>query len=280
MGLFHSTHIRADGNLTNPIEAKLLHGGDDLAGGGVLAKLPHKSRRHNGNHLITLQDGLNDLKYLTLINNGTKGAGNQTLTAGYTLVLINDSSAVLIGSDCIHAASCCAGALQMDDGIVRASLGALAAADTLIQIDVGAGITDRDGTLGANLFAGTCQTILAVVTDHIPVAGAGMASIGNDIDERRLIVSLSDSGSIHAVGHKAACLNRTDAQTHGKSYTLTGNGTLQKHRLSVQGLVTGHDLIGQILGIGVVTAGIGHSGNLCKHILANIGNQRRDTTHK
>ena len=280
MCFLHGTHISANGNLTHTIEAKLLHCGNDLAGSGVLTELAHESRCHNCDHLVTLQNGLNDLENLTLIHNSTEGAGYQALTAGHTLILVDHCSAMLVRANRIHTAGCLTGALQMDDGIVGACLGALAAANALIQIDIRTGIADRNSVLGAYLFTGTGQTILAVVADLVLVGGTGMAGIGNDVDQRRLIISLRNRSRVHTISHQRAGLNGTDAQTHSQTHTLTGNGTLQEHRFSVQGLVAGHDLIRKVFCIAVIATGVCHSGNFSKDVFTNISNQRRNSTHK
>ena len=78
----------------------------------------------------------------------------------------------------------------MDDGIVGAGLGALAAADALIQVDVGAVIAEGNGILRADLLAGSRYAILAIVADLGLVRGPAMAGVRKKIDQRGLIILL------------------------------------------------------------------------------------------
>ena len=245
----------------------------------MLAELTDKGGSYNGNHFVPFQNGLDHLENLTLIYDRTERAAHKALTAGHTLVLIDGCAAMFVGSNGIHTAGCSAGALQMDDCIIGAGLCAFSTADALIQIDIGTVIAEGDSILGADLLAGSRNAILAIVAHLILVGGASVTGIGNDVDQGRFIILLRNSSRIHALGHQAAGLDRTNGQTHCQSHTLTGNGTLQKHRLPVQGPVTGNNDIGQVLSLGIVTALIGHSGNFSKYFFTNIRNQGRDSSH-
>ena len=245
----------------------------------MLAKLADEGRGNNGDDLVALEDGLDHLEDLALVHDGAEGAADQTLAAGHALVLVDDGTAMLIGADGVHAAGGLAGAFQMDDGMVGAGLGALAALDALVRVNMALAVDKTDGILGADLLAGGGQTVLAAFRDPVLVGGAGVAGVGDDIDQRRLIVLLGTGSGVHALGHQMTGLDGTDGKTHGKSYTLTGDGPLQEHALPVQGLVAGDDSVGQVLGVGIVTAGIGHPGHLGEDIFADIGNQGRNSSH-
>ncbi len=106
-----------------------------------------------------------------------------------------------------------------------------------------------------------------------------MAGIRDDIDQGRLIILLCDGGMIHALGHQCPGLDGADAQTHGQPHPLAGNGSFQKDGLPVQRLVAGDDLEGQIFGLGVVSAGVGHPGHLGEDFFADVRDQGRDTSH-
>ena len=56
-------------------------------------------------------------------------------------------------------------------------------------------------------------------------------------------------------------------------------GLWKAAKLSTLPAVTGDDDIGQVLCLGVVAAGIGHSGHLGEHIFANIGDKGRNSAH-
>ena len=106
-----------------------------------------------------------------------------------------------------------------------------------------------------------------------------MAGIGNDVDERRLIVLFCYGSMVHILRQQMTGLDGTHVQSHSQAHPLTGNGTLQEYRFPVQGLIAGNDHIRQILHALISLAGIGHPGYLGKDIFANIGNQRRNSSH-
>ena len=278
-GLLHGADVGAHSHLNEIPEAKLLNGRAELGNGYFLAKLPGKGGGGNGIDLVSLHNGANHLIDLALVHNGAKGAGNQALAAGYTFVLVDDGLAVLIGADGIHAAGGLAGPLHVDDGIVIAGLGAFAAPDALAGIDLALAVNEADGIPGTDLLAGGSQAVLAVLRHPILIGGAGMAGIGNNVDQRRLIIALGNGRLIHTLGHQASGLNGADGQAHGKPHPLTCNGSLQKYGFPMQGLIPGHDDVGQILCLGVVGTGIGHAGDLGKYLFTDVGDQGRDSSH-
>ena len=167
----------------------------------------------------------------------------------------------------------------MDDGVVGAGFGTLAALDTLFLIDEAAPVDERDGALGADLLAGSSKAVLAADGNLVLVLGAGVAGVGNDIDQGRLIILLGNCGGIHALGHQTPGLNGADAKAHGKANPLTGDGALQEDGFPVQGLVAGDDLIGQILRVCVVAAGVRHACDLGKDVFSDVCDERRDSSH-
>ena len=104
--------------------------------------------------------------------------------------------------------------------------GALAALDALFRVNVALAVDEGDCALGTDPLAGSCQTVLAVLRHPVLVSRAGVAGIGNDIDERRLVILLGDGGGIHALGHQAAGLDGADGQAHSQPHPLTRNGAL------------------------------------------------------
>ena len=279
MGLLDGAHIRAYGYLHHPVEAQQLHSGGEFFRGGMLAELTDEGGGHNGDDLVALEDGLNHLENLALVHDGAEGAADQALAAGNALVLVDHRPAVLIGADGIHAAGSLAGPLHVDDGVVGAGLGTFAALDALTLVNAALAVDEGDGPLGADLLAGGGQAVLAVFRHPVLVGGAGVAGVGDDVDERRLIVLLGDGRVIHALGHEAAGLDGPDAKAHGKPHPLTGDGPLQEDALPVQGLVAGDDLVGQVLGLGIISAGIGHAGHFGEHVLTDVRNQGRNSSH-
>ena len=139
---------------------------------------------------------------------------------------MDDGLAMLVGADGVHAAGRLTGALHVDDGVVGAGTGALAALDALLRVNVAFAVDEGDRALGADPLAGSGQTVLAVLRHPVLVSRAGVAGIGNDIDERRLVILLGDGGGIHALGHQAAGLDGADGQAHSQPHPLTRNGAL------------------------------------------------------
>ena len=167
----------------------------------------------------------------------------------------------------------------MDDGVIGAGLGALAAADALGRVDPALAVDEADGLPGAHLLAGGSQAVLAHIRDPIAIGWTDMAGVGNDVDQRRLIILPGNGGVIHALGHQAAGLDAAHGKAHGQPHPLTGNGPLQEDGLPVQRLVAGDDEKGQVLCLGIVLPGIGHPGHLGKNLFSDIGYQRRNPTH-
>ena len=106
-----------------------------------------------------------------------------------------------------------------------------------------------------------------------------MAGVGDDIDERGLVILLGNGGVVHALGHQGAGLDGAQGQAHGQADPLAGNGPLQKDGLSVQRVVAGDDDVGQVLAPGVVAALIGHSGHLGEGSFSDIRNQGWNAAH-
>ena len=106
-----------------------------------------------------------------------------------------------------------------------------------------------------------------------------MARVGDNVDERRLIVLLGNGRMVHTVRHQGTGLDRTQGKTHGKADALAGNGSLKENGFTVQRAVARHDNIRKILDLRIVTALVGHSGHLGEYLFTNVCNQRRNSTH-
>ena len=167
----------------------------------------------------------------------------------------------------------------MDDGVVGAGIGALAALDALALVDVGAAVFKVDGALGADLLTGAGKAVLAVLGDLVLVGGAGMAGVGDDVDQGRLVILLGHGGGVHALGDQVTAVAGAQAQTHGKAHALTGDGALEKGGFPVQGAVAGDDLVGQLVGGLVAVAGVGHPGHLDEDLFTDIRDQRGNSAH-
>ena len=74
-----------------------------------------------------------------------------------------------------------------------------------------------------------------------------MTSIGNDVDQRRMVILFGNGRFVHSLGHQVSCLNGANVQAHSKADPLAGDRPLQKHRFPVQRLVARYDNVGQLV---------------------------------
>ena len=205
---------------------------------------------------------------------GETGAGKSILLGSIQLILGGKTSRSMIRENASYALVELL--FQVENTKAKEALAAL---DALLRVNVAFAVDEGDRALGADLLAGGGQTVLAVLRHPVLVGGAGVAGIGNDVDQRRLVILLGNGGGIHALGHQTAGLDGADGQAHGEPYPLTRDGAFQENRLPVQGLVAGDDLEGQVLRSLVAVAAVCHAGDLGKYLFANIRDQRRNSSH-
>ena len=160
----------------------------------------------------------------------------------------------------------------MHDGVIRAGGGTLSAFDALALHDAAAAVDKLDRALRADLLARGGKAALTQLGRIVPVRRAGVAGIGDDVDERRLVILLGDGGLIHALGQKRALLHGLKRQTHRQPHALARDGAFEEDGLAVQGVLARHDAERDVLHLRVV-AGIGHSGNLGKDLFSDVGDQ-------
>ena len=89
----------------------------------------------------------------------------------------------------------------MDNCMIWAGLFALAALDTLLRINMTLAIDKRYGALRTYLLAGGGQAILTALRDPVLISGAGMAGIGDNIDQWRLVILFGNGRLIHTLRH-------------------------------------------------------------------------------
>ena len=271
MSLLHGAEVCADGHLHHVGEADGLHGSLDLGGGGVLAELAHKSGCHAGDDLLLTHHSGDDLEDLAFVGDGGEGAVDKAHAAGDALVIVDLGAAVLIGLDGVHAAGGGAGTVDLGDGAVGALVEALAALDALLLIDVALLVLIQiDGIHGTDIHAGVRIAALAAVGDADVLGGAGIAGIGNDVDQRLFKILLVD-GSLLNVGADAGRVIRA-LQTHAQSQTQTGadDGTLQKNIVAVVTHFAVAKLVGDHVHPLVIAALIGKGSHFLEYAAANI----------
>ena len=169
----------------------------------------------------------------------------------------------------------------MVDGVVRAGLGAHAAVDALLLVDIGLLVLEGNGALGADLAAGVREATLAGVAHLIDVVFAGVAGELDDVDQRRLVVGLGNRGVDDAVGHALRLVDALQRQAHGKEDALRDDGALEEDGLAVGRDLAGDDLVGQALevSLGVLPLLVGDAGDAREDLSANLGKVGIDTTH-
>ena len=270
--------IRADRDLDHIGKAELLHGREELRHGHVLAELADERRRDDGHDLVALEHGADDLIDLALVDDRAERAAHEALAAGDAAVIVDAGLAIFVDADGVHAAGGLTRALEVGDGVVRTGSGAFAALDAELLVDAALAVDKFDRALRAHALARGGEAALTQLVDTVLPRRAGVAGVGDDVDERRLVILLGDGGLIHALGQKRARLHGLEGQTHGQPHALAGDGALEKHGLAVQRALAGDDLEGDILHIGVV-AGVCHPGDLGEDFFSDLCDQRRDSAH-
>ena len=252
-----------------------------LAHVALAAKLADERRRHSGNDLVACVDGLNHLEDLALVGNGAKRAVDEALSARDALLVVNLRAAVLVGANGMHAAGRGAGALLVENGVVRADLCALTAVNALLLVDVGLLVHKGDGALGADLAAGVREAALAHVGHAVDVVLAGVAGKLDDVDEGRLVVGLGLCRLGKAVRELLGAIDALQRQAQRKADALAHDGALEKHALAVGGNVTRDDLVGQLVELLrlVVAALVGDLRDLAKDVAPDFRQVGVHATH-
>ena len=136
-----------------------------------------------------------------------------------------------------------------------------------------------DGILGADVHAGVGNAALAAVGDADLLGRAGVAGIGDDIDQGLVEIFLIRSGilDIGADGGRGA----VGVQIHAQSQLEPGgnNGPLQEHVMAMMGNLSGNDLVGDHVHLLIIIALIGQSGHFCEYAAANIVYRAVYTSH-
>ena len=250
--LLHGAEVGAHRHLLQSFEAQLLHGGEDLSGSDLFTKLAPEGRGDDGDDLLPLLDGVDQLEDLALVHNGSEGAVHQTLAAVDALIVVDVRPAILVLADGVHAAGLLTGPQELDDGLIGAGLLAAAALDAFGLIDAGPAMLQLDGALGAGLIAVLGQAPLTGLRHLVVGVRAGVTGVLDDVDQRWIVVFFGDGASLHAVGDHVLLRHVPQRQTHGQPDALTNDGPLQKNGFPIGPHLTGDDLIGQLLHAGAV----------------------------
>src|SRR5699024_9380330 len=98
LGLVDGAQVSTDSDFLYVREAQLAHTFLQF-GGSHAGELVDKGRRHNRDDLVAALDRLNQLENLALIDDGAEGAVDKAHAAGYTLVVIDIGTTVLVRVD-------------------------------------------------------------------------------------------------------------------------------------------------------------------------------------
>ena len=179
--------------------------------------------RSNFRHdILAFPQRFAQLEDLGFVGNGSEGTADHAHAAGNAFFRIDLCPSLLIAFDGVHAAGSGAGALQPGDGVIRADLLALAAADAFFLIDDGFPLFDDDSSLGADLAAGMRHASAAHIADYVTVWFAGVAGRWNHLHERRLIILFIDVAFFHSGSDMHSFVLRPQGHTHGQTDPFAG----------------------------------------------------------
>ena len=136
-----------------------------------------------------------------------------------------------------------------------------------------------NGVAGADVHAGVGNAALAAVRNTDLLGGAGIAGVGNDVDQR-LIEILLIRGSLLNLGADGGG-RAVGVQIHAQSQLdpCGDNGALQKYIVTVVSHLTGNQLIGDHIHLIVVLPAVGQTGYLREYVVADIVYRAVYTSH-
>ena len=236
-------HVCAQRHFKHLGKAELQERRLDLAGGRLVAELPHIGGRDGGDDLISPADGADELEELRFIGDGAEGAADHAHAAGNALIGVDLRPAQLVRLDGLDAARLRAGAGAVGDGVVRAGGLALAALDAFGLVDDRLSVHDGHGALGADGGARVRHAAAAVVRHLIHIRLAGRAGGGNDLDKGRLVVFIGDVAGAKACGDVHGLVFGAERKPHRQAHALGTDGALAPDALAVERLVAGGDLV-------------------------------------
>ena len=168
--------------------------------------------------------------------------------------------------DRIHAAACCARALQLVDGVIRARLHAASALDALVLIDLAFAVHDVDGVLRADFRTLMGKASLAGVCHDDLLFRAGVACELDDVDQRIIIIFLGDRAFFDPIGQRGLFLHAAKRKADAQAQALADDGAV-----AVARLVSGQDLVWEFLDLlGIVSPFVCQSGDFSEDFSADV----------
>ena len=106
-----------------------------------------------------------------------------------------------------------------------------------------------------------------------------MAGVGDNIDQRGLVVLLGNGGVVHALGHQHTGVGGAQAQAHGQTNAFADDGTFQEDGVTGVGNIAGDDDVRDILSTGIAVACVGHTGDFGKDCTAVLVDKGMNASH-
>jgi len=176
-----STNSDLDANIETSLHTGLLEGSD---GDGV-REVTSNSRSKHGNHLaLGVNHATDDISDLSAGLDGTEWAVADALTAADALLPVEDLAVIGKSLDGTNRAVSNTRSGLVDNGTEGASLGAVAAADTLLRVNASLAGGVIDGLLGAGISARTGSAVLAHVSHDVLILGATVADVVHEGKDR------------------------------------------------------------------------------------------------
>ena len=188
VSLVDAANVGGPGDLADAREADLLHGGDDLSELDLVRQVTGDSGGDASVDLLALLDRLEGVDDLRASHDGAERARTLAASARDAALLVEHLVAVGEVGDGANRARSHARDGDVDDGMVRAHRGALAALDTLGGVDHTTTVDVGDGVLRAVGLARLGDAVLARVGDEHLLHRALVARLLDDGQHRGLDV--------------------------------------------------------------------------------------------
>ena len=184
----HTSHIRTQSSFIYIRKSQFLQCCLEHLRRYLGTKLSSKSRCHLCNDRAAGLHGTDQLEYLGLVSNGTKGAAYHTLTTGYTFLIVDYSSSHMVRCNGSNTAGSLTGTLFMTNCIIRADFTTFSALNAFLLINNRLAVFHRDRALGTDTLTGMRQTSHTGAGHLVTVLRAGIACRRNDLHQRGFII--------------------------------------------------------------------------------------------
>ena len=242
----NGTKVSTDCDFNCILKAECLEGRTKSLRGHIRAKLTNEGGCYCCIYRNITSQCLNGLEDLSLISDGAERTVRHTLATGYTLGLIDICCTVLVLVNCLNTTSLHTRALHLQDGTICACILTLTTLDTLLRIDMGTSIIDRDGTLRTYFLTRMSKTALTCVSNLHYIVRTLMASELDHVNQRRFIISLRFCSLIRICSHGNISVMTLNFKTHSQSDTFTNDCSLKEGRFTIGRQDSRNNIIGNL----------------------------------